>query len=194
MRLMEKVKAMKKLSVILLQCGLSIWACGCVMKTIPLDNITGDGEQRWVWPYFLDDRPTVVAFWNTNEMQCLRDVPALQALDAREGQVELVTAVTGRDRPEIIKWIRREHIEYPVLLDIDGALSRHLDVDWCPAYLLFDSNGKEIGRTPDVRDVRLWFDDPQWLGLSGAVRRPPPFSRDEMPPSRNDTAAPRMIQ
>lgn len=162
--MLEKSNVLKKYLAI----ALFLAFPGCAARTIPLVNITGSGEHPWVWPYFMDGQPTVLAFWTTDEMQCLRDVPALKTLDARQGSVQLVTVVAGRDRLEIGKWLRRERIDYPVLLDLEGELSRHLGVYEYPAYLFFDTRGKEVDRVGDVRVVHNWFDRPRWLARSGA--------------------------
>lgn len=143
-------------------------AVGCRTTAVPLCNVTRGGQQ-WVWPYFLDGKPAVLAFWNTNEMQCLRDVPALKTLDAREGSVQLVTVVTGRDRMEIEKWLRREQIRYDVLLDLDEKLAEELDVYYYPTFIYLDVQGKEVDRVTDVRTVHNWFDRPRWLERSGAI-------------------------
>jgi len=102
-------------------------------------------------------------------MQSLRDVPALKTLDAREGSVELVTVVTGRDRLEIQKWLRRERIGYVVLLDLEEKLASQLHVYYYPTYVYIDSQGKEIDRVTDVRLVGNWFDRERWLVRAGAI-------------------------
>ncbi len=149
-----------------------VWAAlfGCAARPVSLVNITRDGDQ-WVWPFFLEGRPTVLAFWTTDEMQCMRDIPALKALDARESSVELVTVVTGRDRYEIDKWLRGQRIRYNVLLDLDERLARQLGIRDYPTFVYFDANGREIDRVTDIRLVHRWFDSPRWLERAGA---PPP--------------------
>ena len=143
--------------------------CGCGARAIPLANITDKGHQ-WVWPFFVqNEQPTVLAFWNTDEMACLRNVPALQALDARGGSVELVTVVTGRDRLEIDQWLRSKRIRYPVLLDLEEKLSQKLRVHRYPTFLFLDTKGKEIGREEDIRLVKKWFDSPRWLKKAGGL-------------------------
>lgn len=149
---------------------------GCASRTIPLVNVTDQGRQ-WVWPYFLDGQPTVLAFWSTNEMECLRNVPALQGLDARGGSVQLVTVVTGRDRLEISRWIREKKIRYPVLLDLDERLALHLGVDQVPSFLFFGPDGKELDRRSDIRLVRKWFDEDGRL-LRGREAIAPASSRE----------------
>ena len=59
----EKAVLTKVIAALLL-----LAAPGCAMRTIPLVNITGSGEHPWVWPYFMDGQPTVLAFWSTEEM------------------------------------------------------------------------------------------------------------------------------
>lgn len=143
---------------------------GCSAQPVALVNLTRNGDQ-WVWPFFVEGRPTVLAFWTTDEMQCLRDIPALKALDARETSVELVTVVTGRDRYEIEKWLRGHKIRYSVLLDLEEKLARQLRVQSYPTFVYLDARGREIDRVTDIRLVPRWFDSPRWLERAGA---PPP--------------------
>jgi hypothetical protein len=144
---------------------------GCAERAIVLRSLTGDAPGReWVWPYFLEGQPVVLAFWTTDEMQCLRDVPALKALEAREGAVQLITVVVGRDRMEIDKWLREERIRYVILLDLEEKLAGRLRVDGYPTYVLFDAEGKEVSRAGDIRLARNWFDRERWLERTGAVR------------------------
>ena len=62
---------------------------GCASQSIPLTNLT-DGDRQWVWPHFIDGQPTALVFWSTNEMECYRNLPALQGLNSRTGSVQLV--------------------------------------------------------------------------------------------------------
>lgn len=157
----------RRISAGLIVAAFWISSQGCAGRPVPLVNLTGSGEQ-WVWPYFLEGKPTVLAFWNTDTMECLRNVPALSALDAREGSVELVTVVTGRDRLEIDTWIRRDRIRYVVLLDQGESLARQLGVEDYPTFIYLDTRGKEVDRVTDIRLVSRWY-YPRWLERSGAI-------------------------
>lgn len=162
---------------VFLLCGF----CGCASQTLLLHSVSTDPNEsgrQWVWPYFLDQKPTVIAFWSTNEMQCLREVPALKTLDKRQGSVQLVTVVTGRDRLEIDKWLYREKIDYVVLLDLEEKLADRLGVYEYPTFVYFDTEENEVGRVNDIRVVHNWFDRPRWLEKSGAVA-PASSRRDE---------------
>jgi hypothetical protein len=147
-------------------------AAGCAERAIVLTSLAGDSPgAQWVWPYFVQEgQPVVIAFWTTDEMQCLRDVPALKALEARGSSVQLVTVVVGRDRMEIDKWLREERLPYVVLLDLEEKLAGRLRVEGYPAYIFFDMDGKEVARAGDVRLARNWFDRERWLERAGAVR------------------------
>lgn len=134
---------------------------GCASEPVPLVNISGRGEQ-WVYPFFLQEQPTILAFWNTGEMQCFYDVTPLVALDARPESVGIVSVVTGRNRAEIDKWIRQHGIPYVVLLDENARLAADLNVTYYPTYIFFDTRGREIQRVTEVREVRKWY-YPRWV-------------------------------
>ena len=144
---------------------------GCVNRPHVLYDASiknGKGGQQWVWPYFLEGKPTVLAFWNTDVAQCLREMPAMKTLSRRDGSIEFVTVVTGYDRLDIEKWMRREQLDYVVLLDLEEKFARQLGVRTYPTFIYFDANGEEIARRSDIRTVANWFDQPRWLQLSGA--------------------------
>jgi len=143
------------LSVLTVPC---VPASGCAPRSIALVNVTDRGHQ-WVWPYFIDGQPTALVFWNTNEMECWRNVVALQGLDARGTSVQLVSVVTGRDRLEIQKWLREKRITYPVLLDLEEELAGRLGVSAYPTFILFSPEGKELDRESDIRLVKSWFEN-----------------------------------
>ena len=143
----------------------ALW--GCAGSPVSLRTLTGTSRgDLWVWPQSLDGKPTVLAFWNTDEMQCLRDIPALKTLDAREGSMELVTVATGRDRAEIDRWVRDARIGYLVLLDLEEDLAGKLGVESYPTYVLVNVKGEEIARETDVRLARNWFDRERWRKLA----------------------------
>jgi len=109
---------------------------------------TNEGRQ-WLWPHFLDGKPTVLAFWSTEEMQCLRDIPALNTLARRDDGLHLVSIGTGPDRLRIDEWVRGrfgDRPEYTVLVDQAGRLAETLDVEDFPTYVLFNNFGEEIDR------------------------------------------------
>lgn len=144
---------------------------GCSCRPIVLYSVSADPTEsgrQWVWPFFLEGKPTVVSFWNTDNMQCLRDVAALRTLYLRDSGVELVTVVTGVNHYEVEKWLQKEEIRYVVLQDFDRRLASRLQAPVEPLFVYFDASGEEISRAYDVRTVHNWFDRPRWLEESGA--------------------------
>jgi hypothetical protein len=142
-------------------------APGCGSSAIPLRDLD---SHQWVWPYFVKEQPTVLAFWSVDELQCIKDMPALNALERREGVVQLVTVCTSRERLEIELWLRKEEARFLVLLDPDERLARRLRVTSYPTYIFFDMNGAEIARQNDVRTVHHWFDRERWITRALAGR------------------------
>lgn len=145
---------------------------GCSVSPLVLYSASRDSAEagrQHVWPYFLESKPTVVAFWTTDVAQCLREIPALKTLHQRDSGVQLVTIVTGLDRMDIEKWIYRERIDYVVLYDLEEQLARRLDVESYPTFIYFDIEGEEIARETSVASVAAWFDSEEWLERSGVL-------------------------
>ena len=124
-----------------------------------------DGAQ-WVWPHFADGHPTVLAFWSTDEIQCLEDVPGLNTLAGLDSPVQLVSIGTGPDRQRIDDWIRgyyRHSMNYVALVDQEERLARRFWVSSYPTYIFLDMNRNEVDRVHDLRLVHRWFTRPHWL-------------------------------
>jgi len=151
----------------------SLLGPGCVAHNAhvlyTISNNPHETGRQQVWPYFLAGKPTVVAFWNTDNMQCLRDVAGIRTLESRDSPVQLVTVANGVSPFEIQKWLQKEQISYPVLLDLDQALSAKLGVNSVPMFLLFDVDGQEVARAYDLRVVHNWFDRERWRERVGLV-------------------------
>ena len=133
---------------------------GCKTEGVILYDLEGS---QWVFPYFTYDQPTVLAFWNTDEAQCLKDFPALNSLSHRDGSVQLITVCTSEDRRLIEKWLDYERCSFDVVLDPGRKLARRLKVTSYPTYIYFDMNGKEIGRYLNVATIHNWFDKKRWI-------------------------------
>ena len=150
----------------------SLWLIGgCASRPHVLYSLSPDEKvagAQWVWPYFLEGKPTVLAFWNTDVAQCLREMPAMKTLQRRGGDVEFVTIVTGYDPLDIDKWMHREKLDYVILADLEEKFAMQLGVDSYPTFIYFDADGKEIARRNDIRTVANWFDKSRWLQRSGA--------------------------
>lgn len=120
------------------------------------------GDQ-WVWPYFASTQPTVLAFWNTEELRCIEDLSGINTLD-KMGVLHLVVSVcVSDDEVRIRKYCSQQGVEFPVLPDPEGRLARRLGVSAYPTYILFDKNGKEVERSTTIRTIDRWFEDEEYI-------------------------------
>jgi hypothetical protein len=144
---------------------------GCQYSgAIPLED---RGGNQWVWPYFAERQPTVLAFWNCEEMRCIEDMPALNALHHRRSGVQLVTVCTGPERMRAEMWLRKQQAEFTVVLDPEEKLARRLGVEHYPTYILLNREGKEVSRYLDIRTVHNWFDQERWMRKASGEEVPP---------------------
>ncbi len=154
------------LALVLLSIG------GCQHRWVMLYD-TERGMQ-WHWPYFLDGKPTILAFWSTAETESLENLHAIDGLNTlslRDVPVELISVATGPDIEEIHAWIdgrRGTPIRYPVLLDQRKRLAKAVNVTHYPTYIYFDADGDEIDRSYSIKNISKWHHT-RWLRKSGAA-------------------------
>lgn len=109
-------------------------------------------------------RHLVVNFWATWCAPCRKEMPALDALQARYGggRFAVLTIATGRNTlPGIDKFFTEAGVKnLPVLLDAKSALARDSGVFGLPVTLILDPEGREIGRMVGEAD---------WAGASAVA-------------------------
>ncbi|MEE9545278.1 MAG: TlpA disulfide reductase family protein, partial [Rhodospirillales bacterium] len=92
----------------------------------------------------------VLNFWATWCAPCVREMPALDRLQAKisGGGVEVLTVSLDRGGiADVEKFYRTNRIDnLPILIDRGEALTRELGVTGLPTTVLIDAEGKEIGR------------------------------------------------
>ncbi len=130
-----------------------------------------DTEQgmQWYWPHFLASKPTILAFWSTEEIECLRAIDGLNTLDMHAATVQLISIATGPDRGVIDTWIqgrRGTPVNFTVLVDQEERLANKLKVSHYPTYIYFDVEGMEIDRSEHIGNIRKWF-YVSWLKKAG---------------------------
>ncbi len=149
----------------------AVGVLGCHGRPLILYD-AAEGRQ-WAWPYFLDEKPTVLAFWSTDEIECIDAIPALNTLNRMDSSVELVSVVVGDDRARIDSTLRGQYrypVEFVALVDQEGRLARKCGVRWYPTYILYDVNGNEVTRSHEVATINNWFTRSRWLARTGAYR------------------------
>ena len=147
---------------------------GCQHRSVMVYD-TERGMQ-WHWPYFLDGKPTILVFWSTAEIECLRAIDGLNTLSLRDVPVELISVATGPEIEEIQiqeihAWIdgrRGTPIRFPVLLDLRKRLAKAVKVTHYPTYIYFDADGDEIDRSYSIKNISKWHNT-RWLRKAGAA-------------------------
>lgn len=123
---------------------------------IPLENpMTTDmaGETK---PFFARlTKPTVVNFWATWCIPCVRELPLFakfKPLAEAAGIQVLTINVDKEGAPVAKKFLQDQGIDLPVILDQDGAVSKALKVRGMPTALLVNVKGEEAARMEGEAD------------------------------------------
>ena len=146
---------------------------GCRTSGRPLILADARAGREWYWPYFLDNKSTVVAFWDTESLACIDSVPGLNTLNRLRTPVQLVSVATTPSARRLDACIRGQYrypVEFVVLVDEKRRLAKKLDVTKYPTYIYFDQDGDEVARTSDISKIDEWFRKEAWLRRSGAIR------------------------
>jgi len=105
-------------------------------------------------------QPVLVHFWATWCPICRAEQGSIDAL-ARDAPVITVAMQSG-SREEVVQFLRKEALSFPVLNDPDGVLAAQWGVRAVPASFIVDGAGQirflEIGYTTGVGlRLRLWL-------------------------------------
>jgi len=105
-------------------------------------------------------KPVLVHFWATWCPICRAEQGSIDAL-ARDVPVITVAMQSG-SREEVIQFLRKETLSFPVLNDPDGVIAAQWGVRAVPASFIVDGAGQirflEIGYTTGVGlRLRLWL-------------------------------------
>jgi thiol-disulfide isomerase/thioredoxin len=100
-------------------------------------------------------RPLLVNLWATWCAPCVKEMPTLDSLAAREDQGVQVLAISqdGEARDKVERFFADHHFSaLEPYLDPKLDLMPELGVDTLPTTLLYDSNGKEVWRMVGIAD------------------------------------------
>lgn len=105
----------------------------------------------------LRGRPVLVAFWATNCVPCVEELPDLIRLyrELRPRGLELIAVAMPYDPPlRVQSFVRRHQVPYPVALDVSGTAVRAFEkVDFIPIAFLIDPAGDIVLRHTGKLDV-----------------------------------------
>ena len=119
-----------------------------------------------------DGRPTVVNLWASWCAPCVREMPLLQSTAQRAGNgVRFVGIATQDDRASGAALLEATGVRYDQYDDPDGAVRSAVRAVGLPVTLVYDAEGREIGRR--LGEIKgSWLDDV--LREAGAPLPPPP--------------------
>ena len=101
-------------------------------KSVRLSDFRG----KWV----------LVNFWATWCPPCLEELPALEKL-YEEGKLVVIGIAVSYQRPgEVLDFLKKNPIPYPVVLGDDDIVEKFGDLDTLPTSFLYSPDGKLAGR------------------------------------------------
>ena len=146
--------------VLLLILGIRIWQqSGVASGPAPaLAGVLLDGKPLALSAFA--GRPALVHFWATWCPICRAEQGSIDAL-ARDVAVITVAMQSG-SREEVVQFLRKEALGFPVLNDPDGVIAAQWGVRAVPASFVVDGAGQirfvEIGYTTGIGlRLRLWL-------------------------------------
>lgn len=111
-----------------------------------------DGE-----PVVLADfggKPLLVNLWATWCAPCIAEMPTLDALAGRDGDLQVLAVsqdLAGREKVDAF-FAEHDYRNLEPYLDPEMALMTELKVDTLPTTILFDANGREVWRMTGIED------------------------------------------
>ena len=87
---------------------------------------------------------TLVNFWASWCPPCVEEIPSMNRLAARYDQSAFrIVSINFQEDPETIRaFMRRVQVDFPVLIDTDGAVSRQWRVIAFPSSFIVDARGR----------------------------------------------------
>ncbi len=142
-------------------------ACGQPPDSLGNFEATGETNAASAVPFYLGDgtertladfrgHPLVVNFWATWCAPCVREMPALDRLSAAVAGDGIHVFALSADRgggPVVEKFFAKNGIRHlPVMIDRKGQVLRTLKAPGLPMTVLFDAEGREVGRVIGVAE------------------------------------------
>ena len=100
-------------------------------------------------------RPTLISFWATWCVPCLRELPTVGKFKAMADQAGLDVLTVSEDKEgagPAQKLLAEKGLSLPLLVDADGSVAKALRVRGLPTTLIINAKGEEVARLEGEAD------------------------------------------
>lgn len=131
-------------------------------QALPAGDLVDLEEQHWSLPA-LRGRVVLLNFWASWCEPCRAEMPALQALAARESERMVVLAINLKESFDAIaRFVQSTGLVLPVVRDVQGDIAKAWGIRIYPSTVLIDTDGRVRGVVRGALDwagpegERLW--------------------------------------
>jgi thiol-disulfide isomerase/thioredoxin len=100
-------------------------------------------------------RPTVISFWATWCLPCLRELPSVGAFKTMADQAGVDVLTVSEDKEgagPARKLLAEKGLSLPLLVDADGSVAKALRIRGLPTTLIINARGEEVARREGEAD------------------------------------------
>ena len=110
------------------------------MKTIELNDLNG---QAFNVPGNYQGKALLVNFWATWCPHCVEEIPSMnRALEELDDEKFAMISISYQDTKAILdEFVKKVQVDFPILLDSDGMVSKEWNIFAFPSSFLVDANG-----------------------------------------------------
>jgi len=118
-------------------------------QSTPIPFSLKDSNDQLITRNQFKHKVTVVNFWATWCPPCVEEIPSLnrlrkkmKALNSKQHDFELISINYAESKQTVDSFLKKINVEFPVLLDIDGAVSKKWNVVAFPSTFVIGPDGK----------------------------------------------------
>ncbi len=93
---------------------------------------------------FRDKKPVLAVFWTTWCPYCVKQLIFLRDNQQNYKDIELLAINAGESEDKVRPFIKRNRIQYNVLLDKDNSVTGYFGIIGLPTYILIDKQGEVV--------------------------------------------------